>query len=204
MVSDQGITMMLEDKEGIADTLNQEKLISILEGETEPPCELAILNGFHTQELESVFERAGVPNILVINDRDNIVDTEARLFARELYKSVFAGKNIVDAVLDCKKSNDFIVKILPTGNPAHNNPLGINKLPRGKFLEPEWPNNNLPNDELNFIGRREELHQLAVELSKKNNNRCIALHGFGGIGKTALAIALGRWQQERKLWSNGV
>ena len=72
MVPGQDIAMMLEDKEGIADTLNQEKLISILEGETEPPCELAILNGFHTQELESVFERAGVPNILVINDRDNI------------------------------------------------------------------------------------------------------------------------------------
>jgi formylglycine-generating enzyme required for sulfatase activity/predicted ATPase/predicted DNA-binding protein YlxM (UPF0122 family) len=202
MVSDQGIPMMLEDKEGIADPLNQEKLINILK--TEPPCELAILNAFHTQELESVFERAGVPNILVINDRDNILDTEARLFAREFYKPVFAGKNIVDAVLDCKRSKDFTFKILPVGHPAHNNPLGINELPRGNFLEPEWPNNNLPTDELNFIGRRGELHQLAVELSKKNNNKCIALHGFGGIGKTALAIASGRWQQERKLWSNGV
>ena len=204
MVPGQDIAMMLEDKEGIADTLNQEKLISILEGETEPPCELAILNGFHTQELESFFERAGVPNILVINDRDNILDTEARLFARELYKSVFAGKNIEDAVRDCKKSKDFTFKILPAGSPAHNNPLGINELPRGKFLEPEWPNNNLPTDELNFIGRRGELHQLAVELNRRNNNKCIALHGFGGIGKTALAIALGRWQQERRLWSNGV
>lgn len=202
IVSGQGITMMLEDKEGIADTLNQEKLINILK--TEPPCELAILNAFHTQELEKVFKKAGVPNILVINDRDNILDTEARRFARELYKSVFAGKNIVDAVLDCKRSKDFTFKILPVGHPAHNNPLGINELPRGNFLEPEWPNNNLPTDELNFIGRREELHQLAVELSKKNNNKCIALHGFGGIGKTALAIASGRWQQERKLWSNGV
>ena len=202
MVSDQGITMMLEDKEGIADTLNQEKLINILK--TEPPCELAILNAFHTQELEKVFKKAGVPNILVINDRDNILDTEARRFARELYKSVFAGKNIVDAVLDYKKSKDFIVKILPEGNADDKNPLGINKLPRGNFLEPAWPNNNLPTDELNFIGRREELHQLAVKLSKKNNNKCIALHGFGGIGKTALAIASGRWQQERKLWSNGV
>ena len=38
----------------------------------------------------------------------------------------------------------------------------------------------------------------------ESDNRCLALHGMGGMGKTALAYAIGRWLHERDRYQDGV
>lgn len=52
-----------------------------------------------------------------------------------------------------------------------------------------------------FVGRSRELHNIAQAL---HQYRCVAIHGMGGIGKTALAEAAARWQHERDRWLDGV
>jgi predicted ATPase len=65
----------------------------------------------------------------------------------------------------------------------------------------ENTNLNWAEDEENFVGRRIELYQITSDL---DTHRCVALHGLGGMGKTALARAAGRWQHERRRWKDGV
>lgn len=54
-----------------------------------------------------------------------------------------------------------------------------------------------------FAGRRRELQAIARML-RDPRRRCVALSGPGGMGKTALAEAAGRWQHERSRWPEGV
>lgn len=53
------------------------------------------------------------------------------------------------------------------------------------------PLHNLPADTLPFIGRQKELHHLAEKLTN-DNIRHITIQGLGGMGKTRLAIEVGR------------
>ncbi|GIV90284.1 MAG: hypothetical protein KatS3mg055_2802 [Chloroflexus sp.] len=70
------------------------------------------------------------------------------------------------------------------------------------FHRPPWERTNLnPASADPFVGRARELHTIAVGL---RDNRCVAIHGMGGMGKTALALAAARWQHERSRWRDGV
>lgn len=223
-VSQEGIALVLEDEEGIADLFSAEKLEILLEGKAEPPCQLVLLNACHSEGLAAGFERARVPHILVIKAEDKILDLAARSFAETFYRMILEGQKILDAFIDGQRAifinkelgkivnwkthkrdinirEYFKFNILPkTSN--HNEPLELEGGISGGLIKPDWPKSNLPSDNLKFIGRRKDLHELVVKIN--DNNRCIAIHGMGGMGKTSLAIALGRWQHERKRWRDGV
>ena len=77
-------------------------------------------------------------------------------------------------------------------------------LNRGQLITPNWENTNLRSYEPTFVGRRIDIHCIAMDLIDDRGSRCVALHGIGGMGKTALAQAVGRWQHERRRWRDGV
>jgi tetratricopeptide (TPR) repeat protein len=60
---------------------------------------------------------------------------------------------------------------------------------------------NLPRSADPFVGRERELAELAERLAQ---GPCVAIHSLGGMGKTALAQAVGRRQHELGVWPDGV
>ena len=107
------------------------------------------------------------------------------------------------------------IRLLPEGSVSHDEKLpweGTKKLDPAapaKIIVPSWDDhtNLLPSSADNFVGRRMDLHKIAriVRAPKRDGQapRCLLLNGMGGMGKTALAKAAGRWHHERARFSEG-
>lgn len=84
----------------------------------------------------------------------------------------------------------------------HSHNYLINEsLQQGTLIRPVWHNTNIGIEDPAFFGRNLEIYRVNLYLEQYN---CVALHGMGGMGKTALAQAVGRWQHERERWRDGV
>jgi formylglycine-generating enzyme required for sulfatase activity/predicted ATPase len=227
MTTDNGIALLLEDKVGKARPFTSSDLRNLSGNRKSPPCQLALLNACHSQGLADEFLRAGVPHVIAINAEDTILSLAAQCFAKHLYHALFNNHQVVDAFLhglNAIKVNEdlaqffntktfqkginleevFKFHLLPTNVAAHNKSLELLSLNRGQIITPNWENTNLRSYEPNFVGRRIDIHRIAVDLIDDRGSRCVALHGIGGMGKTALAQTVGRWQHERRRWRDGV
>jgi formylglycine-generating enzyme required for sulfatase activity len=85
----------------------------------------------------------------------------------------------------------------------HNQSLIIEPPNSHQVICPQWSNTNIPRDDPNFVGRRQEIYQV-IKVLVESDKRCISLHGMGGIGKTAVSYAVARWLHERKRYKDGV
>ncbi len=94
----------------------------------------------------------------------------------------------------------FKFRLLPQA--SHDQSLIIEPADSHQVIYPQWSNTNIPRDDPNFVGRKQEIHQVIRVLV--SDKRCIALDGMGGIGKTALAYAIGQWLHERNRYKDGV
>lgn len=63
--------------------------------------------------------------------------------------------------------------------------------------------NNLPNRQTSFIGRNKELSDLAIML-KDPAHRLITLVGWGGIGKSRLALKVAKEHLNSEIFANGI
>ena len=55
-----------------------------------------------------------------------------------------------------------------------------------------------------FLGRQVAIHEIISRCLDKSFNRRVFIKGMGGMGKSALARAVGRWFRDRGAWKDGV
>ena len=219
---DGSSVLALEDETGVVRDLDAAELRRLIGNQ---PCRLAFLSACHSAGLADALLAAGVRHVVAINAADPVLDLAARVFAERFYAALFAGRSVAEAfaagctavatndelrqwrdpatlqTLNVREEVKF--RLLPEDDPVHQQPL-VPAPPSGQltFRRPPWQNTNLsPVAADPFVGRARELHAIAQAL---RNNRCVAIHGMGGMGKTALAEAAARWQHERNRWRDGV
>jgi len=216
--------LVLEDEVGITRSFSEEELDIALSNQKQPPCQLALLNACHSEKLAQAFVKAGVSHVIAVNAEDRILDVAARCFSRRLYQALFNQDSVVNSFLlsrNAVKLDDklrklfnsqtfqqgvnfdeaFKFRLLPQA--SHHESLIIEPADSHQVIYPQWSNTNIPRNDPNFVGRRQEIHQVIKALIE-SDKRCIALHGMGGIGKTALAYAIGKWLHERDRYKDGV
>ncbi|MGD1871669.1 MAG: SUMF1/EgtB/PvdO family nonheme iron enzyme [Mastigocoleus sp.] len=221
---EDGTALVLEDEVGMSRSFSEEELNITLSNHKQAPCQLALLNACHSEKLAKAFMRAKVPHVIAVNAEDTILDIAARCFSRRLYQGLFNQDSIADCFLlgrNAVKLDDKLKKLFnsrtfeqgvnfdeafkfcllpPT---PHNQSLVIESASSHQVIYPQWSNTNIPREDLNFVGRRREIHQV-IKGIVEGEKSCISLHGMGGIGKTALSYAIGRWLQERERYKHGV
>ena len=217
MTDGNSTALVLEDEVGITRCLSEDDLKIALSNLQQPPCQLALLNSCHSEKLAQAFVEAGVFHVIAVNAEDKILDVAARCFSRRLYQALFNQDSVADGFLSSRnavKLDDklrkifnsmtfergvnfdeaFKFRLLP--QTPHNQSLIIEPADSHQVIYPQWLNTNIPRDNSNFVGRRKEIHRV-IQVLVESDKRCIALHGMGGIGKTALAYAIGQWLHER-------
>jgi tetratricopeptide (TPR) repeat protein len=222
-----GGTLVLEDATdlGAARLVGADELRDLL---GDKPCRLAFLSACHSEGLAAALLDRGVAHVVAINADDTILAHAAQVFARHFYNVLLSGRSVREAfdravqgvrlddalrtVLNTQTlapvSLEEAVKflLLPPDDAIHDSPL-VPLLPPGevRFRRPPWgERTNLsitPGGGAFFVGRQQELHAVTRALA---SNRCVSITGMGGMGKTALADAAGRWQHERARWPDGV
>ncbi len=182
------------------------------------------MNACHSEKLAQAFVQVGVSHVIALNAEDRILDVAARCFSRRLYQALFNQDSVANSFLSSRSAvkldenlkkcfnsqsfqqgvnldEAFKFRLLPQAH--HNESLIIEPADSHQIIYPQWSNTNIPRDDPNFIGRRQEIHHV-IKVLLKSEKRCIALHGMGGIGKTALAYAIGQWLHERDRYKDGV
>lgn len=220
---DETTALLLEDEDGLAVPMTVEEFKQAL-GHGARPCQLAFFNACYSQSLAQLFaDHAQVPHVVGIYKDNEVDDSAALIFARELYPAVLKGATVNNAFLagykavraDSKlaEKNSSIVNepanykesknfcLLPQG--SHDRKLNLYRS-QGEVEAPRWGLTNLYTAGYSlFIGRQKELYEIVYALHH-DSSRCVLIHGFGGIGKTVLAEAAGFWAHHRKRYSDGV
>jgi formylglycine-generating enzyme required for sulfatase activity len=225
MTGEQGVALVLENDVGMARPFVAQDFRRLLGDLDRAPCQVAFLNACHSEGLADELLAAGVDHVVAINAADTILDLASRCFSRAFYaallqgntlqQSFMRGRTAVELSDSLHQEIDWVTlqpanlaeslkfHLLPGNSSVHQNWLVMSGVHPGVVNVAGWDKTNLSSEDRNFIGRNLEIHQIAVSL-ERDGNRCITLAGMGGIGKTSLAKAVGRWQHERRRWRDGV
>ncbi len=205
----------LVSAETLADSLYRKKIALVVLS----ACQSATVGG--EDALNSVAARlthAGLPSVLAMTYSVLVATTE-KLFAA-FYAELMKGKHIGEALDTARRYldrhsergerqcgaqritlnlQDWFVPALYQA--SHDSAL-LNKqnLTASENLQDLKPNNLPKRQDAGFFGRNKELWQ--IERAFVRNVRSVAITGFGGQGKTTLAIEAGDWLQQTGLFSH--
>jgi len=195
--------LLMEDKEGKENLVSPSDLAALLGDQ--PSMRMVFLSGCHTAhesraqgfpEFAARLLEHKVPSVLAM--RTSVRDDYATEFAEALYGGIAKGVPLATAVAGARKQllfsagrdrGDFAIPALYSADP---NPLRLDPTAPPPELRPAPPEYlPLPGLDTGFIGRRRELRQIKTELIR-NNRTAVMIHGFGGLGKTVLAVKAAR------------
>ncbi|MGB5634061.1 MAG: NB-ARC domain-containing protein, partial [Waterburya sp.] len=225
LIKEGNTALVLENEVGRARHFDERELAIALAYGNGKPCQLAVINSCHSGKLAEAIAKAEVPHVIAVNAQETILNEAARCFAKSLYKNLFEQNSVQNSfsigrnaiILDRELQEKFNLKTHQKGvnideaykfqllpeNQHHSAELDFESAWTQEINYPNLFDTNLPPQDPKFIGRKQDIHSV-VDVFTRSDNRCVVLHGMGGIGKTSLAKAIGRWFQQRDRFKDGV
>ena len=206
--------LLFEDKEGKTHLVDASTLGNMLTQQNIglvvlSACQSAMMGG--DEAMSSVAARllhAGMPAVLAMT-YSVLVETTRRLFAR-FYESLAYGAGIGESLDDARRylysdpergerqrlKGPITLKVSDWFLPAlyqvgEDNPLLFEEIEEPADFEKPFASNLPELQEAGFVGRKKELW--LIERAFVHGTRRLTLSGFGGQGKTYLAIEAGQW-----------
>lgn len=168
---------------------------------------------------------AGVAHVVAVDAHERVLDAVCHVFANHFYPAIFKGQDVqsaFEAARQAVNENDRIrllfnenlaedatleaalkLRLYPEDSLEHQNNLSIEGDP-GDSFPLEESHTNLPRRNIPFLGQQFAIHDVLKMLQTAPRQKSVGIHGMGGMGKTSLAIALGRWYHTRNSWADGV
>jgi tetratricopeptide (TPR) repeat protein len=162
---------------------------------------------------------AGIPAVIAMS-HSVLVTTAEQLFA-EFYRHLFQGRSVASSLDEARHrlcfnpkrgtrlrgaggAEEFKLELhdwfLPTLYQSGNDMALLSATDADSLLPKAEPLSNLPKpQESGFFGRSKELWQIERAFAVEKCRR-YSITGFGGQGKTALALEAGRWLLRTKLF----
>jgi tetratricopeptide (TPR) repeat protein len=222
--------LLFEDEKGGSQLLSKEyikKVFARAKG-----IELVVVSACHSENVGRLLIDAGVKYVIAVRKDFPVYDITATAFTAQFYSTLFKGNSILQAFEIAKlavEGNPKWDKIREEvkkrrkeeGKPYLDEERKFLLLPDDKPIDKEARvtvndpgktgclveilgkhDTNLPASQSQlFTGRAKEMHEV---INLVFENKLVTIKGPGGIGKTALAIEVGRWKHLRNLFNDGV
>jgi tetratricopeptide (TPR) repeat protein len=222
--------LLFEDEKGGSQQLSKEyikKVFARAKG-----IELAVVCAYHSENVGRLLIEAGVKYVIAVRKDFPVYDMTATAFTAQFYSTLFKGNSIFQAFEIAKlavegnpkwdKIREEVKKrIKEEGEPYLDEEKKFLLLPDDKPIDKEARvtvkapgktgclveilgkhDTNLPASQSQlFTGRAKEMYEV---INLVFENRLVTIKGPGGIGKTALAIEVGRWIHLRNLFNDGI
>ena len=210
--------LLLEADDGSADLVSPQRLAEAM---GEAGVRLALLSACHSGAAGRALHEAGIPNVVMVDERYPMHADAAALFNRQFYARLARGRCPLEAfqagVRAVRTDRRFGDEVPPPRNEygeieprygerfdkiiSDDRPL-VEGIPEAGYeeLRPSKARCAVTREE-KFVGREAEMIEI---IRRMRTARLVTLTGPGGIGKTALARRVALWHAERCLFRNGV
>jgi tetratricopeptide (TPR) repeat protein len=211
--------LLLEGDDGSVDPVSPQRLAKAMQGAN---VRLVLLSACHSGAAGRALHEAGIPNVVMVDERYPMHAEVAAIFNRQFYAWLARGKPPGEAyeagVRAVRTDRRFGDEAPPPRNRqtgeieprygerfdkiiADDRPL-VEGIPMAGYEE-LYPSKSLctvTREEI-FVGREAKMIEVIRQMQTA---RLVTLTGPGGIGKTALARQVALWHAERHLFRDGV
>jgi len=210
--------LLLEADDGSADLVSPQRLAEAMR---EAGVRLALLSACHSGAAGRALHQAGIPDVVMVDERYPMHADAAALFNRQFYARLARGKRPLEAykagVRAVRTDRRFGDEAPPPRNEygeierrygerfdkiiSDNRPL-VEGIPEAGYEELHRSKDRCAvTREAVFVGREAKMIEV---IRRMRTARLVTLTGPGGIGKTALARRVALWHAERGLFRDGV
>jgi len=204
--------LAFEDGRGEAHPIDPETLRELFASGGPSSVQLVFVSACHSRKAGESFAEAGVPHVVCIRLEEPVYDLAARKFARTFYLALAAGRTVQQAFDSGRASvkatphlpesayeaEKFL--LLPEYGSHDASVFGDASPGAFEYATPPAPTNKLPARPEHFFGRSKIMQEV---ISDVLDGRLVTIRGGPGIGKTALAIEVGHYIKERRLFPDG-
>ena len=210
--------LLLENEDGTADPVPPQVLAEALQ---EYGVRLALISACFSGQAGRALHQAGIPDVVMVDEKWPMAAGAAALFNGQFYACLARGMRPSEAYKAGVRAVRTDARFGDRAEPPRNEETGeieprygerfdclwgddrplVDGLPAGGYqeLRPLQAPCNVPANPV-FVGREAECIHL---IRLMQNAQVVTLTGPGGIGKTAVARQVARWQHERGHFLDG-